>query len=105
MDPSTVYIVLTQFGLQNLYFDAQEAIGRAQEIHSNDENPELLYQPVWVICHAVGDDDSQWDLGMFPDRIGEKHAAGWTSAIDPKTRATLDNYPSPKLVIAGITSV
>jgi hypothetical protein len=95
MQPSTVYIVLTQFGLQNIYFDAQEAISRALELHANDENPELLHQPVWVICHAVGGDDTQWDLGMFPDRIGEKHAAGWVSAVDPKTGMGREDYPTP----------
>jgi hypothetical protein len=93
MDPSTAYIVLTQFGLQNIYFDAAEAIDRALEIHSNDENPELRFQAVWVVCHAIGDDDTQWDFGMFPDRVGEKHASGWTPAV--VNGESQEDYPTP----------
>lgn len=92
------YLVISQFGLQNVCLDKDEARARAQEIHEHEENPECDFGPVWVKAHVVGvDDDASWDIGMFPDRRGKDGPGEWESANDENGDGR-DDFPYVALV-------
>jgi len=98
MQHELVFLVVSQFGLQNVCLDLDEAQDRARVLHENDENLEIAFGPVWVKAHVVGvDDDVSWDLGMFPDRRGKGSPGDWESSNDHEGNGR-DDFPHVALV-------
>lgn len=98
MQTEIAFLVVSQFGLQNVCLDLDEAHARAKAIHENDENLEIAFGPVWVKAHVIGvDDDASWDIGMFPDHRGKGGPAEWESSNDADGNGR-DDFPYVALV-------
>jgi hypothetical protein len=98
VDSNFVFLVISQFGLQNVCLDLDEAHDRAKVIHENAENMEIAFGPVWVKAHVIGvDDDASFDVGMFPDRRGTGSPGDWESSNDDDGNGRED-FPHVSLV-------
>ena len=98
--PDTLYLVISEFGLANLYYDEGDAVAQAKYLHTLEDDPAQDFCAVWVVQQSVGDNDASFPLGMFPDRKGEGAPGEWLSAFDAEGKQKSD-FPWPEFVWKG----
>ena len=99
-EEGTVYLIVSEFGLSNVYFEEEHAIAQAKYFHELEDTEDSDYCAVWVIDQGVGHNDGSWPIGMFPDRKGTGSPGEWVSAYDEDGKQKRD-FPWPRLTFGG----
>lgn len=100
---SYVFLVVSEFGLMNVYTEESDAIEAAGHHHSiiDTDNPGDNFCPVWVVQQYLGHGGESFPVGMFPDLRGTESPGEWVSAFQGDTDKHKPDFPWPKFSWKG----